>query len=124
VNDVTERREILVVDRNPRNIALLSSFLEREGFVVCPAGSYQDLHAILCHSKSPELAVIDLSGLDRAIWEHCEQLREAGVPIIMVSPMQSAALVQQSRMHGARVVLTRPVVMQHLLGLIRSLLGG
>ncbi len=124
VNDAIARHTILVVDKSPRNLALLSSFLEREGFLVSLAQSYEALDGALCQSTAPQLAVIDLSGFDLSIWERCEQLRQAGIPIIMVSPVQSAALIQQSRMHGARAVLTRPVVMRHLLGLIRSLLGG
>lgn len=113
---------ILAVDRAPRNLALLGSFLEREGFRVLPAVSYEELDAALHCKELPELAVIDLAGFDRSIWERCEQLRSAGIPIIMVSPMQSASLTQESRMYGARAVLIRPVVMRQLLGLIQSLL--
>ena len=68
------------------------------------------------------LALVDIAGFDRAIWERCEGLRHHKIPFLVLSPRQSAAIQQASLTHGARGVLIKPLVVRELLGLIRSLL--
>jgi DNA-binding response OmpR family regulator len=115
---------ILAVDRNPRNLALLSSYLERQGYRVRPVASYEELDRALHGAGPPALALVDLAGFDGGIWERCERLHAAGVPIIVVSPKQSATTQQEGRLHGARAVLTRPLILKQLLGLIQGLSPG
>jgi len=96
---------ILAVDRNHRNLELLSQFLGREGYQTRPAAT-----------------LVDIAGFDRAIWERCEGLRHHKIPFLVLSPRQSAAVQQASLTHGARGVLIKPLVVRELLGLIHSLL--
>jgi DNA-binding response OmpR family regulator len=113
---------ILAVDRNHRNLELLSQFLEREGYQTRPAATLEDFDQALAEANGIGLALVDIAGFDRAIWERCEELRHHKIPFLVLSPRQSAAIQQASLTHGARGVLIKPLVVRELLGLIRSLL--
>jgi DNA-binding response OmpR family regulator len=113
---------ILAVDRNHRNLELLSQFLGREGYQTRPAATLEDFDQALAEANGIGLALVDIAGFDRAIWERCEELRHHKIPFLVLSPRQSAAIQQASLTHGARGVLIKPLVVRELLGLIRSLL--
>jgi DNA-binding response OmpR family regulator len=113
---------ILAVDRNHRNLELLSQFLEREGYQTRPAATLEEFDQALAEANGIGLALVDIAGFDRAIWERCEELRHHKIPFLVLSPRQSAAIQQASLTHGARGVLIKPLVVRELLGLIRSLL--
>jgi DNA-binding response OmpR family regulator len=116
-------RLILAVDRNPRNLELLAQFLGREGYGVLPAPTLEDFDRSLERSGEVGLALLDIAGFDGGIWQRCERLRAEGIPFLVLSARQSQQLQQESLAHGARGVLTKPVAVQELLGLIRSLLA-
>ena len=113
---------ILAVDRNHRNLELLSQFLEREGYQTRPAATLEEFDQALAEAIGIGLALVDIAGFDRAIWERCEELRHHKIPFLVISPKQSAAIQQASLTHGARGVLIKPLVVRELLGLIHSLL--
>jgi DNA-binding response OmpR family regulator len=113
---------ILAVDRNHRNLELLSQFLEREGYQTRPAATLEDFDQALAEANGIGLALVDIAGFDRAIWERCEELRHHKIPFLVISPKQSAAIQQASLTHGARGVLIKPLVVREFMGLIRSLL--
>jgi DNA-binding response OmpR family regulator len=113
---------ILAVDRNHRNLELLSQFLGREGFQIRLAATLEEFDQALAEANSIGLALVDIAGFERTIWERCEGLRHHKIPFLVLSPRQSAAIQQASLTHGARGVLIKPLVVRELLGLIRSLL--
>jgi DNA-binding response OmpR family regulator len=113
---------ILAVDHNHRNLELLSQFLVREGYQTRPAATLEEFDQALAEANGIGLALVDIAGFDRAIWERCEELRHHKIPFLVLSPRQSAAIQQASLTHGARGVLIKPLVVRELLGLIRSLL--
>ena len=113
---------ILAVDRNHRNLELLSQFLEREGYQTRPAATLEEFDQALAEANGIGLALVDIAGFDRAIWERCEGLRYHKIPFLVLSPRQSAAIQQASLTHGARGVLIKPLVVRELLRLIHSLL--
>ncbi|RMF90252.1 MAG: DNA-binding response regulator [Nitrospinota bacterium] len=113
---------ILAVDRNRRNLELLTQFLTREGYQVQGVASAEELDQVLAASTQIDLALIDLAGFDRSIWERCEQLRRREIPFLILSPRQSLALQQESLAHGARGVLVKPLAVRELLGIMQSLL--
>jgi len=114
---------ILAVDHNRRNLELLTQFLEREDYRARGATSLEELDQVLDGTEEIALALLDLAGFDRSIWERCERLRKAEIPFLVISPQQSAAVQQESLAHGARSVLVKPLAVKELLGLIRNLLG-
>jgi len=114
---------ILAVDRNRRNLELLCQFLDKEGYQLLTATTLDDFDRALADSDDIRLALVDISGFDRSIWERCEGLRARKVPFLVLSLKQSTALQQASLTHGAHGVLVKPLVVKELLGIIRSLMG-
>jgi DNA-binding response OmpR family regulator len=113
---------ILAVDRNERNLELLAQFLGKEGYQIFKASSLEALEQALTNSKEIDLALVDIAGFDRSIWECCDCLRAQNIPFLVLSPKQNVAIQQQSFAHGASGMLIKPLVIKELLLLIRSLL--
>ncbi|MHB0874992.1 MAG: response regulator [Anaerolineae bacterium] len=114
-------KTILAVDKNRRNLELLGQFLQRAGYAAAVASSLEEFDAVLDGSTPPALALIDVVGFDRSIWERCQRLHEKGVPLLVISPPQYPSAQQEGLSHGARGVLTKPLIMKELLALIRGL---
>jgi DNA-binding response OmpR family regulator len=113
---------ILTVDRNHRNLELLSQFLGHEGYQTRPAVTLEEFDQALAEANGIGLALVDIAGFDRAIWERCEGLRRHKIPFLVLSPRHSAALQQESLTHGAHGVLIKPLIVKELLRLLGSLL--
>lgn len=117
-----ERPTILALDRNRRNLALLERFLDREGLGIRAVTSIEELDQAIEQVDAFSAALLDLAGFDRSIWQRCERLQEAGIPFLVISPRQSMQLYQAGLSRGAKAVLTKPLGVEDLLALIRSLL--
>lgn len=113
---------ILAVDRNHKNVELLTQFLGREGYQVLAVSSIEEFEQALMHSEEIDLALVDIAGFDRRIWEVCDRLRTENIPFFVLSHKQNVAIQQESLTHGARSMLVKPLVIKELLGIIRSLL--
>ncbi|MFN8467558.1 MAG: response regulator [Caldilineaceae bacterium] len=113
---------ILVVDRSQRNLELLAQFLSQAGYQVLAEYDLDESSRVLDAHAEIGLALINLSGFDRRIWDLCEQVRTKGMPLLVISPKQSVAIELESRAHGAQGVLTKPLVVRELLALIHRLL--
>ena len=113
---------ILVLDRNRRNLELLTRFLGEAGYDLAGASNLDDFDSLLEQPRPFGLALIDLGGLDRRIWKHCEKLRKQGIPFILIAHQQSTALEEAGKSAGARDVLVKPLSSRSLLGAIQSLL--
>jgi len=120
---MTEEITILAVDRNPRNLELMQAFLEKNGYQVETAATLEAVDRILLGRRKIRLALVDISGFDRGIWERCERIRDAQIPFLVIYPMQQTAFQQESLEHGAHGTLTKPLTQRQLLGLISGLLG-
>ena len=113
---------ILVVDHNCRNLELLNQFLGRGGYQTRTAAGLEEFDLALMAPDQIALALVDIAGFDRSIWERCEALRHHKIPFLVLSPRQSAAIQQASLTHGAHGVLVKPLTVKDLLGLICGLL--
>jgi DNA-binding response OmpR family regulator len=116
-----DNRLILTVDRNQRNLELLAQFLNKAGYETLQVSSIEELEQAVSNTDDIGLALVDISGFDRSIWNCCQQLHDKGIPLLVLSPKQSAAIQQESFAHGARGVLVKPLVVKDLLGLVESL---
>lgn len=114
---------ILAVDCNPRNLELMQGFLEKHGYYVETAATLEAMDRALLGRRPLQLALIDIAGFDRGIWERCERMRAAGIPFLVIFPQQQVALQEESLQHGAQGTLTKPLLQQQLLGLISGLLS-
>jgi DNA-binding response OmpR family regulator len=113
---------ILTVDHNPRNLELLSQFLDQAGYQTMLAASMEEFDQAMARGEEIELALVDIAGFDSRIWRCCEKLRDRNIPLLIISPRQSAAIQETSIAHGAQSVLIKPLAVKELLGIMRSLL--
>lgn len=114
---------VLVVNRLPRNLQLLTEFLGKEGYATVSASSYEELDHILSQATPIDGALVDIAGYDSGIWTRCEQLRAAKIPFLVFSPQLSSAIQQAGIAHGARSVMVKPLVIKELVGIIKSILA-
>ena len=113
---------VLTIDRNQRNLDLLSQFLNKEGYDTLAVSSTDDFEKTLDEGDRLSLALVDISGFDRSIWAFCEKLSDKGVPLLVISPQQLASIRQESLAHGAQGVLFKPLVVKELAAVIRNML--
>ena len=119
---MAERPTVLALDHNHRNLELLERFLGQEGFDTRGTSSIEELDQALEEVDTYSVAILDLAGFDRSVWQRCERLQEAGIPFLVISPRQSLRLYQDGISRGARAVLAKPLSARDLVALIRSLL--
>jgi len=117
------KRFLLTVGANKRNLELLAQFLDKEGYQTIAAATLDEFDQALNGSVEFKLALLDISGFDRGIWEHCERVQKKGIPLLVISPKKSAAIQQESLTHGARGVLVKPLVVKELIALVRQLIA-
>jgi DNA-binding response OmpR family regulator len=113
---------ILTVDHNQRNLELLSQFLGRAGYQTRAAATLEEFDEALTELNDVGMALVDIAGFDRTIWERCEQLRHHKIPFLVLSPKHTVAIQQASLTYGAHGVLIKPLVVKELLGLVGGLL--
>jgi DNA-binding response OmpR family regulator len=118
-----DKPTILVVERTQRNLDLLAQFLGKQGYHALTGASLEELDHILAKPQPIVLALVDIGGFDRRIWERCERLLEKEIPFFVLAHGQSATLAQESFSHGARGVLAKPLAIRALLGIIHGLLA-
>ena len=120
---MTRNSIILAVDRNQRNLELLAQFLNKEGYQTIGADSFEEVVRAIDDPAKIGMALVDISGFDRRIWDCCEQLRNHQIPFLILSPKQSAAIQHESFSRGARSMLVKPLIVRDLLSIVHSLLG-
>ena len=86
-----ERRSVLVIDDDPKEVKLLGTYLKSTGYRVLTAYSWQD-GIDLARSKRPDLIVLDLMMPEVSGFEVVEVLKRdaatAGIPILVVTAKQ------------------------------------
>ena len=120
---------ILIVDSNTRNVELLTAFLRESGYRTHGVASLEGLDEVLRMEPRPEidLALVDLTGFEQAVWERCRRMYEAGIAFVVIARAQGAQaahdLHARSAGAGARHALTKPMRKDQLLTLVRILTG-
>jgi len=120
---MSDKSIILVVDSNRTNLELLSQQLGQAGYQPLTAASLEELDQAVHGEEKPALSIIDISGFDQHIWEHCEKLHEAKIPFIVISPRRSSIIQRHSMEHGASGLLAKPLDFKDLLEHIHTVLG-
>jgi DNA-binding response OmpR family regulator len=113
---------ILTIDRNQRNLELLGQFLGKEGYTTLAISTVEDFGHVLGRTETFVLALIDISGFDRGIWDFCEKLTDQGVPLLIISPQQVPQIQQESLAHGAQGVMFKPLVVKQLVSVIQTMM--
>ena len=112
---------LMTVGTNRRNLELLETRLGNEGYKVISAASLAEFDAALAAGGDIGLALVDIGGFDHGIWERCQRLRDLDIPLIVISPRQSASISQTSLTSGANAVLVKPLGVAELLAMVHSL---
>ena len=113
---------ILAVDQNLRNLELMKTFLQQHGYCIETANTLEQVDQLL-NNRPIALALIDIPGFDRGIWERCERLRDARIPFLVICSPQQTGIEADSYRHGAQNTLTKPLLQRQLLGMIKGLLS-
>ncbi|NMG46206.1 response regulator [Aromatoleum toluvorans] len=116
-------RAVLVVDRNPRNLALLLQCLSGNGFQTLCAADLAQFDAVLAQSGGIALALVDVDGFDIAVWDRCRRLRERQIEVLVLVGRRAIPSVQlHGARCGARAVLPKPLSPKLLAQMVRGLL--
>lgn len=113
---------VLLVNRNQRNLELLTESLEKDGYATIAVSSLEAFDQALVQENRIGAVLVDITGFSPDIWTRCEQLRRTKKPFLVVSPKQSAAIQQASLSYGAKGIMIKPLVIKELRGLIQSML--
>ncbi len=121
-----ERAEILVVDDNPLNIKILSSLLNKHGYVVRAAHSGEE--ALLEVSQShPDLILLDIMMPDLSGYEVCCQLRKntstAKIPIIFLSALHEPHEKVEAFRSGGNDYIMKPFHAEEVIARIENQLN-
>lgn len=111
---------ILALDKNSSNLELLGKFLSREGYGVIGVSSIEKFQEKILKEPTIKLAVVDVSGFDRRVWNCCEKLKILDIPFILISPKQSVTIKQQGINYGAREIMVKPLNLKYFLTAIRN----
>lgn len=114
---------VLAVDRNRRNLELLTQCLDREGCLLQSASSLEEFDAFLTGKTPIGLVLVDVAGFDPRIWERCERLNRNDVPWFLLSPENRQVTFRaEAVQHGARSILVKPLSPGPLIALVQSVL--
>lgn len=119
-NDTKGR--ILLVDKNRRNLELLSAFVGQLGYTGVPFDDPVMLREALEVDDRFDLALLDISGFDAGIWQICELLRTLKIRLLLISARQSQSLQTEGMKHGVSGILIKPLIMRELTGLINGMI--
>jgi len=114
---------ILIVDNNRSNLEQLTRQLEEEGYATIGASSLEEMDSAIEGRKDIKLGLFDLAGFAEGIWERCDQLHEAKIPFIAISPQRSPIIQRDSMKHGASGLLIKPLGIKELIEHIHAALG-
>jgi len=118
----TPKLPILLVGSNPRNLELLAQFLKKESYETISASQLEQFGEVLTSGNRFGLALVDIAGFDRRIWEYCEQCSNQEIPLLIISPQQLSSIRQESMSHGAQGVLFKPLVVKELVNLVNTMI--
>lgn len=115
-----KKNQLMIVGSNPNNQRLLAEFITKLGYDVVRADSLEEVDRLICQETEPDFALLDISGFDQLVWERCSSINSRNIPLLVISPRQSAEVTKLSLAHGAQSVLAKPLVMRELADVIHG----
>ena len=120
------RRQILVVEDDPKQARLLSARLAFAGYEVREEGSGSKALSCVADAQ-PDLVILDLGLPDMNGYEVCRKLRQYlhpwTMPILILSGWDKPVDQLRGFAHGADAYLTKPFDVTELMKTIALLLG-
>ncbi len=113
---------MLVVDDDPDVRALVTTLLDRAGYLVAEAGDGRAALKAL-YEQRPDLVVLDVNMPDLDGWGTLERIRElSDVPVIMLSARSEELEKVRALRAGADDYVTKPFGRQELLARVETVL--
>ena len=112
------RGTILLIDRFSRMNTLINSYLSASGLVVECMRSVDDLRTV--RPNTIHLALLDIDTAGGRLKEILEQMKSAGVPVIVLTSESDHAGRLSALELGAADVMSRPLDIAELVARIRA----
>lgn len=100
---------ILAISKRKRNVELLAELLERLGYRVPVATDMEEFDDLLETREDVALVVLDIDGFSKAVLDRCTQLKDRGVPALVLTSNDTPAVREKAMSKGARAILEKPV---------------
>ena len=118
---MSTRLPILLVACNQRNLDLLAQFLSKVGHKTHCVNDLHGFALLFQRSWAYGLAVVDVSGFEHSIWQHCKALSSKGVPLLVIAPQIHQHVQYLGLEHGAKSVMFKPLVTKQLMATVNEL---
>ncbi|MBK0384487.1 response regulator [Pedobacter sp. SD-b] len=116
---MNQKKAILIVDDDPRNIFALKMVLKARGFECETATTFVEALEVLKSKKNIHLILMDMMMPDVDGYESIEKIKTSGefnnVPIIAVTAQAMAGDKEKCLEAGADGYVSKPVNIDHLL---------
>ena len=117
-----KEKNILVVEDDPKTLALVALYLEKEGFKPLVARSGRQAMALFDRHR-PVLVILDLMLPEVDGWEICRQLRrQSDVPVIMLTARGEEIDRVAGLTMGADDYVVKPFSPRELMARVRAIL--
>lgn len=114
---------ILVVDDNPRNLALLEDILSQAGYTVRPAITGK-LALLSARTKLPDLVLLDIRLPDIDGYDICKELksdpRSADIPVVFISALDDPLDKVKAFAEGGIDYIAKPFQAEEVVARIRT----
>lgn len=111
---------VLALVKNERNLELLTDLLQNEGYHVQMATTVTDFDHKIESTDDIGIAVLDIDGFTRTIWDRCDRLHEADIPTLVLTRTQPDKARREAFKRGVRAVLEKPVKKGELTATIQA----
>ena len=108
---------------NLQNLDIMSDFVAKLGYAPVRVDSPKMVNTPLDLKQELSLALIDLTGFDKSVWDFCSRLHEMNVPMLVIAPKYNSSFETESIGRGASGLLIKPLVMRELSALIQKMLS-
>ena len=100
---------ILAVSKRERNVDLLAELLEQFGYNVPVATDMDEFDELLENREDVALVVLDIDGFSKEVLNRCRELKDRGVPALVLTSNDTPAVREKAMSKGARAILEKPV---------------
>lgn len=112
---------ILVIDDDPAMTELLRLLLQSTAYNVTTSNSGRE-GVLLCKETSPDIIILDLMMPEMDGWAVCHAVRRfSNIPILILSALDSPAMIARALDAGADDYLVKPVPVGTLIARINAL---